>query len=77
MICFLNFIDTKLLEIIKEGRDTKDREKTALDYKAMHILSVSLPDDIYRFVMNSESAKEMWDTLIVLFEGSDDTMECH
>ncbi|CAI9279620.1 unnamed protein product [Lactuca saligna] len=39
---------------------------------AMHILSVSLPDDIYRIVMYCESAKEMWDILIVLFEGTGD-----
>ncbi|KAL4585600.1 hypothetical protein LXL04_010223 [Taraxacum kok-saghyz] len=87
MIGFLNFVDRRLMQTIKEGPHTplkeqsrwsdEDELKVALDYKAMHILSVSLPDDIYRFVMNSESAKEMWDTLIVLFEGSDDTMECH
>ncbi|CAH1415874.1 unnamed protein product [Lactuca virosa] len=82
MIGFLNFVDSKLVETIKEGRHTplmersrwsyEDKQKVALDDRAMHILSVSLPDDIYRIVMYCESAKEMWDILIVLFEGTCD-----
>nr|KAJ0211031.1 hypothetical protein LSAT_V11C400177240 [Lactuca sativa] len=82
MIGFLNFVDSKLVETIKEGRHTplmersrwsyEDKQKVALDDKAMHILGVSLPDDIYRIVMYCESAKEMWDILIVLFEGTGD-----
>nr|KAJ0213345.1 hypothetical protein LSAT_V11C400177250 [Lactuca sativa] len=78
MIGYLNFVDNKLVETIKEGRtklSDEDKQKVGLDYTAMHILSVSLPDEVYHFVMNCESAKEMWDNLIVLFEGTDETMD--
>ncbi|KAL4585602.1 hypothetical protein LXL04_010225 [Taraxacum kok-saghyz] len=87
MIGFLNFVDNELLKTIKEGWNVphvkqrskwsdEDKQKVALDYKAMHILSVSLPDDIYRCVMYCESAKKMWDRLIILYEGTDETREC-
>ncbi|CAH1415872.1 unnamed protein product [Lactuca virosa] len=85
MIGYLNFVDSKLVETIKEGRhiplkersklSDEDKKKVGLDYTAMHILSVSLPDEIYRFVMYCESAKDMWDNLIVLFEGTDETLD--
>ncbi|KAL4585659.1 hypothetical protein LXL04_010282 [Taraxacum kok-saghyz] len=53
-----------------------DKQKVALEAKAKYALTVSLPDDIYSFVMHCESAKEMWDNLILLFEGTDETREC-
>ena len=48
----------------------EDKKKVALDGKARSILIMSLPDDIYHSVINCSSAKEMWDTLIILFEGT-------
>ena len=48
----------------------EDKKKVALDGKARSILIMSLPDDIYHSVINCSSAKEMWDTLVILFEGT-------
>lgn len=83
MTCHLG---SELLETITKGphippmNQTKwseeDKQKVALEAKAKHILTVSLPDDIYSFVMYCEPAKEMWDNLILLFEGTDETREC-
>ena len=47
-----------------------DVKQHALDGKERSILAMALPDDIYHSVINCQSAKEIWDTLIVLFEGT-------
>ncbi|KAL4585656.1 hypothetical protein LXL04_010279 [Taraxacum kok-saghyz] len=86
MISYLNLVDIKFWETIKEGRHTpplkernkwsdEDKRKVALDKKAMQILSVSLPNNIYPCVMCCESAKDIWNTLVVLFEGGEDIRE--
>ena len=58
---------------MKKDRDLwseEDKKKVALDGKARSILIMSLPDDIYHSVINCSNAKEMWDTLVILFEGT-------
>ena len=58
---------------MKKDRDLwsdEDKKKVALDGKARAIIIMSLPDDIYHSVINCSTAKEMWDTLIILFEGT-------
>ena len=47
-----------------------DIKQHALDGRARSILTMALPDDIYHSVITCQSAKEIWDTLIVLFEGT-------
>ena len=43
-----------------------------MDGKAM---SIRLPNEIYHSVINYLSAKEIWDTLVVLFEGTTEVIE--
>lgn len=33
---------------------------------------MSIPDDIYHLVIDCETAKEIWDSLVVYFEGNDE-----
>lgn len=83
MIAFLNFTDRNLLESIQKGphippiEESKwteeDEQKVRLDFEAKFTLTLSLPNDIFSFVIHCESAKEMWDNLILCFEGTDDT----
>ena len=48
----------------------EDKKKVALDSKARSILIIALPDGISHPVINYQTAKEIWDTLVVLFEGT-------
>ena len=54
----------------KDLLSEEDKKKVALDGKERSILIMSLPDGIYHSVINCPNAKEMWDTLIILFEGT-------
>ena len=48
----------------------KDRKLVSQNGKPKSTLIMSLPDDIYHSVVNCQTAKEIWDTLVVLFEGT-------
>ncbi|KAL4585660.1 hypothetical protein LXL04_010283 [Taraxacum kok-saghyz] len=85
MIAFLNFTNSYFLESIKNGPhipltekskwSEEDKQKIHFDKQATFFLTLSLPNDIFTFVMDFKSAKEMWDNLILLFEGSHETRE--
>lgn len=47
-----------------------DKRLVALDTKVKSALAVSLPDEVYHSLLNLSTAKEMWDTLSVLYEGT-------
>ena len=58
---------------MKKDRDLwsqEDKKKAALNGKARSMIIMALPDDIYHSVINYTTAKEIWDTLVVLFEGN-------
>lgn len=64
MITFPNFIDSNLMESIKKGPrippmderkwSDEDKQKVRLHNKAMYALKLSLPNEIFGFVMKSE-----------------------
>jgi len=47
-----------------------DKRLVALDTKVKAALAISLPDEVYHSLLNLPTAKEMWDTLGVLYEGT-------
>ena len=51
----------------KEFWSEEDKKQVDVDGKARSIVTMALPDDIYHSVINCQFAKEIWDTLIVLF----------
>ncbi|KAI3692943.1 hypothetical protein L6452_32768 [Arctium lappa] len=48
----------------------EDRRLIALDTKVRAIIALSLPDEVYHSLVNLSTAKEMWSTLCVLYEGT-------
>lgn len=46
-----------------------------LDAKVKHIIADSLPDNVFQSVLNCSSAKEMWDTLCLIYEGTENVKE--
>ncbi|KAK8686489.1 hypothetical protein V6N13_125514 [Hibiscus sabdariffa] len=60
---------------IKSEWSATDRKKMELNCKALHILFCALGPDVYAKVSSSESAKEVWDKLEVIHEGTNDVKE--
>ncbi|KAI3718613.1 hypothetical protein L6452_19492 [Arctium lappa] len=60
--------------ILKTEKDhtEEDRRTIGLDSKVRAIISQSLPDEVYHSLVNFSTAKEMWSTLCVLYEGTDE-----
>ncbi|KAL4384623.1 hypothetical protein GQ457_15G012770 [Hibiscus cannabinus] len=50
-------------------------KKMELNYKALHIIFCALGPDVYAKVSSCESAKEVWDNLEVIHEGTNDVKE--
>ncbi|KAI3718362.1 hypothetical protein L6452_19229 [Arctium lappa] len=48
----------------------EDRRLIALDTKVRAIIAHSLPDEVYHSLVNLSTAKEMWSSLCVLYEGT-------
>ncbi|KAI3728046.1 hypothetical protein L6452_16674 [Arctium lappa] len=48
----------------------EDSRLIALDTKVRAIIALSLPDEVYHSLVNLSTAKEMWSTLCVLYEGT-------
>ncbi|KAJ9553103.1 hypothetical protein OSB04_017148 [Centaurea solstitialis] len=48
----------------------EDWKLVSLDTKVKSIIAMSLPDEVYHSLVNFSTAKEMWSTLCVLYEGS-------
>ncbi|KAJ9565935.1 hypothetical protein OSB04_001901 [Centaurea solstitialis] len=53
----------------------EDRRLVNIDTKARSLIAMSLPDDVFHSVCHLRSAKEIWDTLCVQYEGTAVLME--
>ncbi|KAI3771679.1 hypothetical protein L6452_02846 [Arctium lappa] len=58
-----------VLKTTKEYND-EDRRIVGLDSKVRTIIAQSLPDEVYQSLVSLKTAKEMWSTLCVLYEGT-------
>ncbi|KAJ9547379.1 hypothetical protein OSB04_019922 [Centaurea solstitialis] len=56
-------------------RNDEDRRLVNIDTKARSLIAMSLPDDVFHSVCHLRSAKEIWDTLCVQYEGTAVLME--
>ena len=55
--------------------DEKDKETASLDDSLQLILIDSLNDHMYNQVVNCTSAKEIWETISIICEGTDEVRE--
>ncbi|KAJ9566817.1 LOW QUALITY PROTEIN: hypothetical protein OSB04_002783 [Centaurea solstitialis] len=64
-------------ELVKPVTDwnDEDRRLVNIDTKARSLIAMSLPDDVFHSVCPLRSAKEIWDTLCVQYEGTAVLME--
>ncbi|KAJ9554889.1 hypothetical protein OSB04_009503 [Centaurea solstitialis] len=64
-------------ELVKPVTDwnDEDRRLVNIDTKARSLIAMSLPDDVFHSVCHLRSAKEIWDTLCVQYEGTALLME--
>ncbi|KAJ9561066.1 hypothetical protein OSB04_006226 [Centaurea solstitialis] len=64
-------------ELVKPVTDwnDEDRRLVNIDTKARSLIAMSLPDDVFHSVCHLRSAKEIWDTLCVQYEGTAVLME--
>ncbi|KAJ9539388.1 hypothetical protein OSB04_032121 [Centaurea solstitialis] len=64
-------------ELVKPVTDwnDEDRHLVNIDTKARSLIAMSLPDDIFHSVCHLRSAKEIWNTLCVQYEGTAVLME--
>ncbi|KAJ9560830.1 hypothetical protein OSB04_005990 [Centaurea solstitialis] len=64
-------------ELVKPVTDwnDEDRRLVNIDNKARSLIAMSLPDDVFHSVCHLRSAKEIWDTLCVQYEGTAVLME--
>ncbi|KAJ9546608.1 hypothetical protein OSB04_019151 [Centaurea solstitialis] len=64
-------------ELVKPVTDwnDEDRRLVNIDTKARSLIAMSLPDDVCHSVCHLRSAKEIWDTLCVQYEGTAVLME--
>ncbi|KAI3702020.1 hypothetical protein L6452_27606 [Arctium lappa] len=62
---------------IKEIRQwsDEDKKKVGLYAKAKTIISMALPDEALHSIMHLKTAKEMWDTICVQYEGTTEVQE--
>ena len=64
-------------ELVKPVTDwnDEDRRLVNIDTKARSLIAMSLPDEIFHSVCHLRSAKEIWNTLCVQYEGTAVLME--
>ncbi|KAI3706449.1 hypothetical protein L6452_24198 [Arctium lappa] len=60
-----------VLKTTKEYND-EDRRMVGLDSKVRTIIAQSLPDEVYQSLVSLKTAKDMWSTLCVLYEGTNE-----
>ncbi|KAJ9539223.1 hypothetical protein OSB04_031956 [Centaurea solstitialis] len=53
----------------------EDRRLVNIDTKAISLIAMSLPDEVFHSINKLKSAKEIWDTLCLQYEGADALME--
>ncbi|KAK8516139.1 hypothetical protein V6N13_025657 [Hibiscus sabdariffa] len=85
MMFFIKAKDFHLWDIVEDGPfvptksrsewSANDRKKMELNCKALHIIFCALGPDEYAKVSSCESAKEVWDKLEVIHEGTNDVKE--
>jgi len=68
-------IDGKALKKTKEKYTQEDYARLSKNYKAMHILYCSLDANEYSRICACELAKEIWDKLVVTYEGTSQVRE--
>ncbi|KAJ9542162.1 hypothetical protein OSB04_028668 [Centaurea solstitialis] len=66
--------ERKLVKPVTDWND-EDRCLVNIDTKARSLIAMSLPDDVFHSVCHLRSAKEIWDTLCVQYEGTVVLME--
>ncbi|KAJ9556613.1 hypothetical protein OSB04_011227 [Centaurea solstitialis] len=64
----------QLVKPVTDWND-EDRRLVNIDTKARSLIAMSLPDDVFHSVCHLRSAKEIWDTLCVQYEGTAVLME--
>ncbi|KAK8997690.1 hypothetical protein V6N11_012235 [Hibiscus sabdariffa] len=85
MMFFIKAKNFHLWDIVEDGPfvpttsrsewSANDHKKMELNCKALHILFCALGPDVYAKVSSCESAKEVWDKLEVIHEGTNDVKE--
>ncbi|KAK8685389.1 hypothetical protein V6N13_041392 [Hibiscus sabdariffa] len=85
MMSFIKAKDFHLWDIVVDGPfvpttsrsewSANNRKKMELNCKALHIIFCALGPDVYAKVSYCESAKEVWDKLEVIHEGTNDVKE--
>ncbi|KAJ9552681.1 hypothetical protein OSB04_016726 [Centaurea solstitialis] len=68
-------IPARELEKPVTGLNYEDRCLVSIDTKARSLISMSLPNDVFHFVCHLRTAKEIWNTLCVQYEGTAVLME--
>ncbi|KAJ9561594.1 hypothetical protein OSB04_006754 [Centaurea solstitialis] len=66
--------ERQLVKPVTDWND-EDRRLVNIDTKARSLIAMSLPDDVFHSVCHLRSAKEIWDTLCVQYEGTTVLME--
>ncbi|KAJ9536751.1 hypothetical protein OSB04_un000055 [Centaurea solstitialis] len=66
--------ERQLVKPVTDWND-EDRRLVNIDTKARSLIAMSLPDDVFHSVCHLRSAKEIWDTLCVQYEGTAVLME--
>ncbi|KAJ9536639.1 hypothetical protein OSB04_un000188 [Centaurea solstitialis] len=70
-----NFSSLVLIPRFLTFWNDEDRRLVNIDTKARSLIAMSLPDDVFHSVCHLRSAKEIWDTLCVQYEGTAVLME--
>ncbi|KAJ9561516.1 hypothetical protein OSB04_006676 [Centaurea solstitialis] len=66
--------ESQLVKPVTDWND-EDSRLVNIDTKARSLIAMSLPDDVFHSVYHLRSAKEIWDTLCVQYEGTAVLME--
>jgi len=63
--------------IVKEVHQWTEEDKRVvnIDTKARSLISMSLPDDVFHSVCHLRSAKDIWNTLCIQYEGTSVLLE--
>ena len=85
MMYFIKAIDFRLWDIVEDGPfvpqrrkadwSADDKKKMELNSKALHIIFCALGPEEFAKVSSCESAKEVWDKLEVIHEGTNEVNE--
>ncbi|KAK8508418.1 hypothetical protein V6N12_020199 [Hibiscus sabdariffa] len=85
MMFFIKAKHFQLWDIVEDGPfvpttsrsewSANDRKKMELNCKALHIIFCALGPNVYAKVSSCESAKEVWDKLELIHEGTNDVKE--